>query len=374
MTHTTHMTHKQLAKLAGIAALASTTLLVPFSSTVYAAPPVATYYSAPPRVMLNGQPLATSVAPLVRNGRTLVPMRDIFEALGASVVWNPSTQEIRAQKDATRIWLQIGNRTARVGQDQKWLEEAPMLYSGSTLVPLRFVSEALGANVGWDGATRVVSIMTDGRVATNTDTTSTDVRGSITIPAGAVVPVTLDQTLSSKEARVGDTFTATVKSAQPGDSEFPTGTKLRGRVYEVRPLAADSPGVLGLEFTHAILPDGSTVALQGDLISLDDDSVIQTNGRIMAKNKSGGNDKLKAVGIGAAAGFILGKVLDKNSIITGILGAAGGYLYSRNKDKDKAQEAVVNAGSTLGVRLNRSITYTDTIGYYDQRRPYLGNS
>src|SRR5690606_37387526 len=110
------------------------------------------------RVANNGQPLATSVPPVPRNGSTFVPIRDIFEALGATVVWNNSTQEINAQRGDTRIWLQIGNRTARVGQDQRWLSQAPFLYSQSTLVPLRFVSEALGANVDWDGSQRLVRI------------------------------------------------------------------------------------------------------------------------------------------------------------------------------------------------------------------------
>jgi hypothetical protein len=338
-----------------------------------------TYYSASPRVTLNGQPLATSVAPLVRSGRTLVPMRDIFEALGATVVWDGATREIRAQKADKNIWLQIGNRTARVDNASRWLEEAPAIYRGSTLVPLRFVSEALGADVAWDNSSRVVSILTSDRVAstnvgnTATTTTNTDVRGTLTIPAGAVVPVSLDQTISSKTARVGDTFTATVRSTQPGDSEFPTGTKLRGRITDVRPMSSGNPGILDLQFTDAILPDGTNVAINGALISLDDDSVTQTGGRIMAKNSSGGGADLKIIGIGAAAGYVLGRVLNKNSIVTGILGAAGGYLYSRSRDKGKEQDAVVNAGSTLGVRLTRSVTYTDA-AYYDQRSPYLSNS
>jgi hypothetical protein len=373
------MTRKQMAKFAGATALAGLTLSTPVSAPLISNAQAQSYnttrtYYAAPRVLLNGQPLATSVAPLVRNGRTLVPMRDIFEALGATVVWNQATQEIRAQRGATNIWLQIGNRTARVDQDQKWLDEAPLLYAGSTLVPLRFVSEALGAQVGWNNSTRVVSILTNGRMAANGNVNrrNTDVRGTIAIPAGAVVPVTLDRTLSSATARVGDTFTATVKSSRPGDSEFPPGTVLRGRVTEVRRLAEGSPGVLGLEFVRAVLPGGSNVAIQGDLISLDDESVIQTDGRIMARDKTGNSGTLKAVGIGAAAGFILGKVIDKNSLITGILGAAGGYLYSRNKDKNKAQEAVIDAGSTLGVRLTRSVSYSDASDYYRQRRPYLG--
>jgi len=296
-------------------------------------------------------------------------MRDIFEALGATVVWVPQTKEIRARKDDTNIWLQIGNETARVGETSKTLAEAPMIDKGSTLVPLRFVSEALGAEVSWNGEERLVSITTNERVASTPSTSNTEVKGTMTIPNGAVVPVTLDETLSSEQVQVGDTFSATVKSEQAGDSEFPAGTKLRGRVTEVRPFAEGSPGIIDVEFNGAQLPDGTEVSLQGDLISLDDDSVTQSDGRIMAKKGKGGTD-LKIVGIGAAAGYVLGRVLGKNELVTGILGAAGGYLYSKNKDKGKEQEAVVEAGTVLGVRLNRSVTYTSA-AYYDDRAPYL---
>lgn len=320
-------------------------------------------------IRLNGQPLATSVAPIVRNGSTLVPMRDIFEALGATVVWNPRTQAIKAQKGGTDIWLQIGNRTARVDGDEKLLAQVPILYRRSTLVPLRFVSEALGADVNWNGARRVVRINTNGRIANGNNNSGQEVAGTVTIPSGAVVPVTLDATLTSETARVGDSFSATVKSERAGDSEFPTGTKLRGRVSEVRAKGNGTPGVLGLEFRQAVLPNGRTVAVSGDLISLDDDSVTNSGGRIMAKPGEGGTD-VKVIGIGAAAGYVLGKVLNKNEVITGILGAAGGYLYDRSRDKGKEQEAVVEAGSTLGVRLSQSVSYSDA-SYYNQRAPYL---
>ena len=369
------MTRKHFAKLAGAIALSSTFLIAPINAIAHEGHGANTHYHiamadvAPPRVMLNGEALATSVAPQIRGGVTLVPMRDIFEALGATVVWVPQTREIRARKDDTNIWLQIGNATARVDDTDKPLAEAPIVDKGSTLVPLRFVSEALGADVNWNGSERLVSITTNERVATTPSTGNTEVKGTMTIPNGAVVPVTLDETLSSKEAQVGDMFWATVKSEAAGDSEFPAGTKLRGRVTEVRPFAEASPGIIGVQFFEANLPDGTEIALQGDLISLDDDSVTQSDGRIMAKKGKGGTD-LKIVGIGAAAGYVLGRVLGKNELVTGILGAAGGYLYSKNKDKGKEQEAVVEAGTTLGVRLNRSVTYSSA-AYSKDRATYL---
>ncbi len=368
--------HKRILKMAGVAlAMATVTPgIAPMPSAQAQNYSQNQSMAQTARIRLNGQPLATSVAPVVRNGTTLVPMRDIFEALGATVVWDARTQEINAQKDNKRIWLQIGNRTARVDRNQQWLSYAPVLERGSTLVPLRFVSEALGAQVNWNGERRVVRITTEDRQANNNNgnnNSGEQVAGSITVPAGAVVTVTLDQDLSSATARLGERFTATVKSDREGDSEFPMGTKLQGRISEVRAKTDSSPGVLGLEFRQAILPDNSSIPIYGDLISLDKDSVTTvSNGRIMAKKGEGGTD-VKVVGIGAAAGYVLGKVLGKNELITGILGAAGGYLYDKSRDKGKEQEAMVKQGNTLGVRLSQPVTYTDSGNYWDQRKTYL---
>jgi len=340
------------------------------------------------RVYLNGQPLATSVAPIQRSNRTLVPMRDIFEALGATVVWDGSAQGITAQRGADRIWLQIGNRAATVNGERVMLDQPAMLYRNSTMVPLRFVSESLGAQVQWHEARRLVSINTangntlsgnivSGNTANaarygsryNSGQAVAGVR-TISVPVGAVVPVTLDTEISSATARRGETFTATVVSERLGDSEFPAGSRVEGVIREARPKTGSNPGILDLDFRAVILPGGQRVPIRGELIALDDDSVTTSQGRIMAKNRSDNKDRLKIIGIGAAAGFVLGKILDKNSTVTAVLGAAGGYLYSRHRDKNKVREAVVPEGAKIGVRLNSTATYADA-DYASHRTRYF---
>ncbi len=64
-------------------------------------------------------------------------------------------------------------------------------------------------------------------------------------------------------------------------------------------------------------------------------------------------------------------LLKKNGILSAVLGAAGGYLYSQQKDKGKVAEAVVPEGTRLGVRLDRPVRYADTTGYADQRAAFL---
>ncbi|SFL20850.1 Copper amine oxidase N-terminal domain-containing protein [Paenibacillus sp. 1_12] len=95
---------------------------------------------------------------ILMDGSTLVPMRSIFERLGATITWNQQTQTVTGIKDTTKIVLTIGKTTATVDGKIVQLAKEAVVLNGSTLVPLRFVSEALGATVGWDNATNTATI------------------------------------------------------------------------------------------------------------------------------------------------------------------------------------------------------------------------
>jgi len=91
------------------------------------------------------------VSPQIINGRTMVPMRVIFEALGAQVIWNGNTRTVTGIKSDTIIVLIIGNEVATINGQSQTLDQAAVVIDGSTLVPLRFVGEALDAEVQWVG-------------------------------------------------------------------------------------------------------------------------------------------------------------------------------------------------------------------------------
>ena len=192
----------------------------------------------------------------------------------------------------------------------------------------------------------------------------------ISIPADSVIPVTLDQAISSETAYKGQPFTVTVVSTNPGDSEFPAGTKIEGTVSSVQKKDGSEPGILELTFNAARLPDNSRVALSGALISMDNDSVKTVNGRVVAQGDKSNNDTLKVVGVGAGAGYVIGRLLKKNSTVSALLGAAGGYLYDKSKG-DKGAEAKLAAGSQFGVRLKNGVSYRDTTGYASERSNYV---
>lgn len=103
-----------------------------------------------PFVIVNGKQLEFDVNPVIKDGRTLVPLRDIFENLGATVEWDSKTRTITAKSGENEVVLTIGSKTAAINGTEIDLETPPQIINGKTLVPLRFVSEALGANVTWN--------------------------------------------------------------------------------------------------------------------------------------------------------------------------------------------------------------------------------
>lgn len=102
--------------------------------------------------------LYPDVPPEVRSGRTLVPLRAIFEYLQADVAWDGATRTVTATRGGTHVRLQIDNPVAWVNDQEVPLDQPPVISGDRTLVPVRFVSEALGATVEWDAATRSVLI------------------------------------------------------------------------------------------------------------------------------------------------------------------------------------------------------------------------
>ena len=113
-------------------------------------------------VLCCGELLTFDVPPMLVSDRTLVPLRAIFEALDTEVSYEDATRTVRAEKDGMTIELVIGELKARVNGEEKVLDVPSMEIDGRTLVPLRFVGEALGADVDWDGDNEVVFIYTPG--------------------------------------------------------------------------------------------------------------------------------------------------------------------------------------------------------------------
>lgn len=114
-------------------------------------------------VKVNGSVLYSPVPAQIVNDRTVLPMRAIFERLGADVEWIEQERMIFATKDDLFIVMQIDNNkmaVEKIGGEKKIIEldTPPFIQEGSTLVPVRAVAESVGAEVKWNGETRTVDI------------------------------------------------------------------------------------------------------------------------------------------------------------------------------------------------------------------------
>ena len=104
-------------------------------------------------VNVDNEAVIYDVAPVIRNDRTLVPIRIITETLGGKVDWNGATKEVTLTLDGREIKMTIGKTLEKYGV-------APVIIDGRTFVPVRFVADELGATVAWDDATKTVTIKT----------------------------------------------------------------------------------------------------------------------------------------------------------------------------------------------------------------------
>jgi len=109
-------------------------------------------------VFLNGTALSFEVPPLVENGRTLVPLRAIFEAMGASVEWNAGTQTVISRKGSDVVVLPLNSTKPTINGQFYNLEVPAKIVKDRTLAPLRFVAEAFGGKVDWNDTTKTVTI------------------------------------------------------------------------------------------------------------------------------------------------------------------------------------------------------------------------
>jgi len=112
----------------------------------------------PIKVILDGETLKFDVNPYIKDSRTLVPFRGIFEAFGMEVQWDAPTRTVLANNKTSEICLTIDNTSAYVNGTKKILDVPPEITNSRTFVPLRFISESLGADVQWDGKNRTVTI------------------------------------------------------------------------------------------------------------------------------------------------------------------------------------------------------------------------
>lgn len=184
--------------------------------------------SAAVSIYLDGAQLQPEAAPLNIKGTVLVPMRSVFEHQGAKLSWNNTSKTVTATKGDTTLTYRMGESSARVNGTTLNLAVPGRISGGYSMIPLRFVSEALGSKVAWEQATRSVRISS----AANYDTSiewgvnlrsAPDAQSSSVQPemlaAGTKVQVTREIGALWLEVRTQDNMTGYI-SAKPKYTDY----------------------------------------------------------------------------------------------------------------------------------------------------------
>ena len=195
-----------------------------------------------------------------------------------------------------------------------------------------------------------------------------------TVETGTKIRVRMNETITSKDAREGDTFTTNVTEpvySNNGVIVIPSGSTITGRIDSVKKAKkGGDPGTIDVSFTEVRLPNGQTRAINGSLTSLDTKSAKSDN-EGSASGDDRKNDKIIFIGGGAAGGAILGGIIGggKGAIIGGILGGLGGLAGER---LTKGEDATVKEGTEFGVYLNRSVSLPKFSADVEEDQPYDG--
>lgn len=208
-------------------------------------------------VTLNGSPVSLVPAPISRAGRVFVPLRGVFEKLGASVVYAGGT--INAQSNGRSVALRIGSTQATVDGQAQMLDVAPFIVGASTYVPLRFVSQALGATVNYDGSNHVVALTRDGGAANMPATTLTPQPAAAQAGKSAL---TLSAVRPGRNASV-ESRRPTVEAQFSGAQADPNSIKISLDNLDITNSASRSPSGIVYSPPSALQSGPHTVRVMG---------------------------------------------------------------------------------------------------------------
>ena len=124
-------------------------------------------------LQINGSEISAEVPPTIMEGRTMVPVRAIFEAVGANIDFDAETKTITAKKGDTTVNMTIGANAVTVNNKEVQLDAPAVIVNGRTLAPARFVAETFGYTVQWDAENKIVKINgEESSTETTTETTT----------------------------------------------------------------------------------------------------------------------------------------------------------------------------------------------------------
>lgn len=338
----------KLLKIASIASLA-------FTAAIVAAQQIT--------VKINDQKVQfLGTQPKMRGDRVLVPLRGVFEQMGATVDWNKETQTVFAQKGNKTVRLRIGANTVQVDDRNVDLDVPAQMIGGRTMVPIRFISETLGAQVGWNDNAELVSITTTDEISQRperietTTTTTTAVTGRRVFHSGTIIPVRLNSALSSETSQRGDRFSAEVLPIDGVYSEFPKGSRITGHVLGVRAKTGSEPGILELAFDDVKTSGGREYPLSASLSSVYSHEIPQ--GRSATETQNMADAKAHVfVGLGAGEVLIVGLTSHEPLDDRSTAGIRGFISDNIDTNLHQAKNVILVKGTRFGVRLDKAFSF-----------------
>ena len=211
------------------------------------------------RVTVDGDPIQfNGVGPREMNGRVLVPLRGVLEELGAYVEYDVASRSVIASRGDLNLELGLGETFATVNGQRVNLDVPAMTMAGSTMVPLRFVSEALGARVRWNPYNSTVAIRTDGTAVADSDQPR---NRAFRRPRAGMMPVVTSVSTNLTDGWVdpGDIVRVTMRATPGGTGWF----RIHGLVGQIK-MKEIEPG----------LYEGYWRATAGSGHVIDDDDIL----------------------------------------------------------------------------------------------------
>lgn len=130
-----------------------------------------------PAVKVRGKELKFDVPPVIKEGRTLIPVRAIMNGMGAEVKWDEATKTVTVTKGEITVVIALGSNIITINGVEQTMDVPAQLISNRTFVPIRFIAQALNMNVGWDEKTGTVEIGDGDGETSETNPESGDVTG-----------------------------------------------------------------------------------------------------------------------------------------------------------------------------------------------------
>lgn len=229
------------------------------------------------RLYFNTKQLQPEVPPKIVDGNTLVPVRIISEELGAKVGWNAAERKITIEKSGLSIQLTVGSMDAVVNAKSYTLPAAPIIVDGSTLLPVRFVSEHMGLKVNWDDLTRSVFLYRPEDFAAASGAESSQDKdkdkAASTAPPAESGGANADKPVSAAPADNRN------DAAKAGDAaaESSGATETKQSASEAQPSAAALPEVHGITLDGDQLRIQASGPIKGNLIYLDNPERLVIN-------------------------------------------------------------------------------------------------